>query len=204
MNQIVCFGDSITAGKSVPDNRRWTLLLQMALDARQDGPWALYSRGVPGETILEGLERFEKDVSPLLPAVVLIEFGLNDCSHRPGRAIPRVGLEQFNASLREVARLIRSGGGLPVFLTNHRVDPDRVEETSGMRFIDKLEPYQAAIRAAAESGGVCLVDVEAGFAELRDPKSALGTDGVHLSIEGHTYYAEVVFARLTPHLPGLT
>jgi len=202
MNQIVCFGDSITAGKSVPDIRRWTSLLQIALDVRQDGPWAVYGRGVPGETVVEGLERFDKDVASLLPAVVLIEFGLNDCSHRPGRMIPRVGLDEFEAGLCEVVRLVRSGGGLAVLLTNHRVDPDRVEETSGLRFLDKLAPYQSVIRATAESEEVPLIDVEAGFAELTDQKSALSTDGIHLSIEGHTHYAEIVFARLTPHLPS--
>ena len=200
MNQIICFGDSITAGKSVPDNKRWTSLLQTTLDAQFPGRWSLYSRGVPGETIVDGLSRFDRDVAPMLPTVVLIEFGLNDCSHIQGRSIPRVGVAEFATCLHEVVRLTRAGGGLPVLLTNHRVDPDRIEESSGLRFVDSLRPYQSAIREATISAQIPLVDVEAGFAALKDPKSALAPDGIHLSIEGHACYAAIVAPQLVPHL----
>jgi len=204
MNTIVCFGDSITAGKSVPENRRWTSLLQAGLDEKEVDRWRIYNRGVAGEAIVEGLARFEKDVAGLLPAVVLIEFGLNDCSHRPNRRVPRTGLNEFVSVLQELLRLVREGGSHPILLTNHRIDPDRIEETSGARCQENLAPYQSAIRQTANLERAMLIDVEERFSLLTDLRAALSSDGIHLSCEGHVHYAAIVAAALHPILKTLS
>jgi len=200
MKTIICFGDSITAGRSVPENSRWTSILQSALAQRPGPGWDVYTRGVPGDAIKQGLERFDKEVEGRLPAWVLIEFGLNDCSYQPNRQIPRTGLAEFGAVLNELIRLVRSGGGRPVLLTNHCVRQDRIDESSQRLVMDNLRPYQAAIREAASSTDVPLIDVEAGFASRADASSGLAADGIHLSLEGHVLYAELVLEGLTPIL----
>jgi lysophospholipase L1-like esterase len=196
---IVCLGDSITAGKSVPENRRWTSLLQSELDARETGRWEVYTRGVPGETVVQGLQRFEKDVTPLLPGFVLIEFGLNDCSRLPDRQIPRTGIMEFEAHLGEIVRLVSHCGGQPVLLTNHPVDPKQQEQSSGLLVAESLAPYQEAIRIAASKHGTALLDVEAGVGKAW-AAGCLAADGIHLSPDGHRLYAEAVFRGLVPIL----
>jgi lysophospholipase L1-like esterase len=204
IKNIVCLGDSITAGKSVPENRRWTSLVQAGLDGAESGRWSVYGRGMPGETIAEGLERFEGDVAGLMPAVVLIEFGLNDCSHRANRKVPRTGLNEFVVLLGEVIRLVRGGGGHPVLLTNHRINPERIEETSGARCAENLAPYQSAIRRAAGLEQTSLIDVEAGFDRVSDLGPLLSPDGIHLTCAGHRHYAGIVTEDLQPILEALT
>ncbi len=203
MKNIVCFGDSITAGRSVPENRRWTSRLQASLDALQNERWEIYNRGTPGETIVQGLERFEKEVEGLLPAVVLVEFGLNDCSHRPNRHVPRTGLPEFSATLLEVLRLVRAKQGCPVLLSNHQVDPQRIDEASGRPIHASLSPYQAVIRETAGKENLALIDVEAGFAAAGRTKQYLAADGIHLNRDGHALYEEIVRDALHPILLAL-
>ncbi len=200
-DRIICLGDSITAGKSVAENRRWTSLLQSLLDDLAEGRWEVYTRGMPGETVVQGLQRFEKDVAPLLPGHVLIEFGLNDCSRLPDRHIARTGLVEFTTHLEEIVRLVCRHGGRPVLLTNHPVDPEKREESSGERVGENLAPYQEAIRSVAANRATGLVDVEKGVSESWESQ-CLAADGIHLSPRGHRLYAEVVFRGLLPILEG--
>lgn len=199
-NRIICFGDSITAGKSMPEGGRWTSILQESLSEAGEVSWDVYNRGVPGETIAQGLDRFEKDVEPLLPAVTLIEFGLNDASFHAGREIPRTGLAEFRETLKETARKILHHGGTPVAVVNHRVDPDRIDPVSGRQTSRDLAPYQQAIRDLASGERLVLVDVEAGFGQQQ---SLLAPDGIHLSAEGHVVYARLVFNAVLPLLESL-
>ncbi|HEY64987.1 MAG TPA: hypothetical protein G4O02_10500 [Caldilineae bacterium] len=76
---IVCFGDSITRGYGLPEGRSWPSLLEAALRAREDGgAWIVVNAGVPGDTILQGLARLERDVLSHHPDVAFIAFGIND------------------------------------------------------------------------------------------------------------------------------
>lgn len=189
--RLVCLGDSITAGRRQPENRRWTALLQESLEAGDPGIWEVYNRGVPADTVRCGLDRFEKEVAPLLPAWVLIEFGLNDSSIPEGRTIPRVGLHDFETGLREVLRLVTAGGGKPVLLTNHPVDPDLAGPGGPVATL--VGPYQETIRRVSSSHPCALLDVEKGFSASG---RHLADDGIHLSREGNAEYARVVLRGL--------
>jgi len=191
--RLVCFGDSITAGKREPEHKRWTALLQQELEQIAPSRWEVYNRGVPGETCRDGLARFEKDIAPMLPATVLIEFGINDCSVLEGRQIPRVGLADFEAVIHELVRLVRAEGGVPVLLTSHPVRP-AISDPDG-QFSQRLEGYQNTIRCVAAYGTSPLIDIERGFAACVKGEH-LNEDGVHLSRAGHARYASVVLEGL--------
>jgi lysophospholipase L1-like esterase len=161
--------------------------------------WEVYTRGVPGETVVQGLQRFEKDVAPLLPALVLVEFGLNDCCHLPDRRIPRTGIEEFQVHLEEIVRLVIQGGGRPVLLTNHPTAPGLREETSGLPLAEKLAYYQETIRRVAKNHRTGLLDLERGVGSSWT-HLCLTKDGIHLTPEGHDIYGRVVFRELLPIL----
>ncbi len=76
--RIVCLGDSITRGYGVPASQAWPARLEAILSRNARPPWQVINAGVPGDTILQGLARLERDVSPHRPDVVFIAFGLND------------------------------------------------------------------------------------------------------------------------------
>lgn len=189
MRTIICLGDSITAGKKLPEGQRWSALLQDGLDAATGKGWQVYNRGIPSETVTLGLGRFEKDVLPHLPGWVLVEFGLNDCSFLEGREIPRVGPLEFSAVLGEIIRLTRKGKGLPLLLTNH---PPGTTTALGRRCADNLRPYQQAIRETARHTGCGLIDMEKLFGASENSAAGLVEDEIHFNAFGHAMYASLL------------
>ncbi len=76
---IVCLGDSITSGYGLTRDQSWPARLEATLLTRDSHvAWRVVNAGVPGDTILQGLARLERDVLAHQPAVVFIAFGLND------------------------------------------------------------------------------------------------------------------------------
>lgn len=203
-HRIVCLGDSITASKSVGVLEGWPALLQLHLQER--GPWCVYNRGVSGETVRQGLDRLDKDVLPLLPAIVLIEFGLNDSSFRPKSTIPRVIPQDFRICLQEITERIRSGGGKPILVINHPLGrPDPILPNRLHRQL-YLARYHAITRTLAKKKKYPLLDLhhrlKAKYA-LPWQAHALNRDGVHLNKRGHEMYAHALIQELSRWLPGI-
>lgn len=200
MENIICFGDSITAGRPFPEGRRWTALLQSSLDSLAPGRFHVFNRGVGGHHTADGLARYDADVIPRLPGYVLIEFGFNDASVAPGRHVARVPLPAFAINLLEIIRLVRLGGGSPILIANHPIEKDRAaEQGNGCLYYDNFAPYQPEIRRVAAESGTPLIDLEQALAHL-PLGQLLSEDGLHLSLEGNRHYAEAVLAGLKPHL----
>ena len=102
---IICFGDSITEGAEFAKPERWPSVLQSKLDSGQMGRFKVYNRGVGGDTTACGFDRLDTDVLPLLPGLLLVQFGFNDANVRDWAVVPRVGLQEFKKNLREFHRI---------------------------------------------------------------------------------------------------
>jgi lysophospholipase L1-like esterase len=116
---LICFGDSITQGAGLAENHRWTARLAFLLEERFPERFDVFNRGVGGNTTAMALDRIQADVVPLLPAIVLIEFGINDAYVYPWCKTPRVGLKDFRRNLEEIIRQVLSSGGHPRLIINH-------------------------------------------------------------------------------------
>jgi len=78
--RLIALGDSIVIGYTVPTGSAWPAILHAALSDRWPHiAWSVVNSGVCGETVLQGLDRLERDALRLRPAVLFIAFGLNDC-----------------------------------------------------------------------------------------------------------------------------
>ena len=191
--RIVCFGDSITAGSS--ESERWTTLLQARLDNTKPGWCQVVNRGIGGHTSAQGLDRIEKDVLELLPAVVLIEFGFNDCNTRPPFIVPRVGVEEYKKNLLEVHRLVAKNG-TPVFIINHPATREDMQG-NGKSYRENMIPYDRALRSVVAELNAASIDLPEMIASRKISLSEfLLPDGVHLSTAGNKAYAEMVFDGL--------
>lgn len=73
---IACFGDSLTAGYGVDEDRSFPANLQRDLDAA-GYHYRVLNLGISGETTKDGLARIDR-VLALKPAIVVVEFGGND------------------------------------------------------------------------------------------------------------------------------
>ena len=102
--RVICFGDSITAGK-YPDH-----LAELRPDLE------IVNAGVGGNITAQGLARMEADVLSRKPDVVLIMFGTNDSVLRAAKTY-RTPLKTFGENLEKMIEACRAVGATPVVAT---------------------------------------------------------------------------------------
>lgn len=170
---VVCFGDSITAGQHLDPELAWPALLG----------WE--ARGVPGETTRQALERFPRDVQESGAAKVVIQFGLNDCNRwETDRGLSRVSEAAFEANLVEMVERARRFEIEPALVT---ITPT----LKGVEYEEAAEAYTQTIVWLADELTVPIYDVRDELEHLPLDELLL-PDGVHLSAEGHRFYAEIL------------
>ncbi|MFH2135359.1 MAG: arylesterase [Pseudomonadota bacterium] len=76
-NNILVFGDSLSAGYGIAREASWAHLLQQELTA--DGkPYTVINASISGETTAGGLRRIDRALKEHRPAIVILELGAND------------------------------------------------------------------------------------------------------------------------------
>ena len=200
--RIVCFGDSITQGHDLDDTQRWTGLLARALPGHE-----ICNHGSGGQTTAMALDRIVANILPLFspkePAIVVIEFGLNDCALYPGRLRSRVSVAEFRDNLTEIIDLCQAAGATCLLVANHRVSQPAERQGNGRNRQENAEPYNSTIRELALAKHVAVVDIAAQVSARGDDAAALlHDDGVHLSPAGNRTYATLIHAALAPLLIG--
>lgn len=152
---IVCHGHSVPAGyfrtPEVHTFESYPHLLHLAL--KSCFPYALLNvivTAVGGEDSECGATRFDRDVLPLRPDVVTIDYGLND---------RRIGLKRAEAAWRGmIDRTIASGGKVILLTPSPELKLNPEEDPS-----DQLLLHTAQIRALARQYGIGLADTQAAF-----------------------------------------
>ena len=198
---IVCFGDSITDAGGYAEGDRWPTILHAKLNEWKPGAFGVHNRGIGGNTTAQGLDRFADDVLPLLPAVVLLEFGFNDGNVFDWSKKSRVGLEEFKANLRELHRAVRARKGTCVFIVNHTIG--RLGGTGGNdeSHNTNVARHNEGVKQVAKALKAPFVDLP-GLMKQRAiaAKRVVCDDNLHLSVEGNHIYADLVFESLKPLL----
>jgi lysophospholipase L1-like esterase len=187
-SRVVFLGDSIT------EQHLFTLDLETLLLCRHPQlRLRCYNRGLGGERAADGLERFDRDVAPLAPALVFLQFGMNDGGYRP--LLPRLA-DEFRHGLTGLVRRARSIGAEPVLLSPGCVDPDRKPELFGYNVT--LESLTDICREVSEAEGAPFADLFAPLLAgvMADPTSPLLPDGVHPGPEGQRIMATAAAEQL--------
>lgn len=190
MLQAVCFGDSISAGWGVPPPLSWVSLLGKQLYERGLSV-CLHNKGIPGDTSWGGLSRVEHDVLAYAPALVSVQFGLNDCTPDSffADASPMVPMVAYAENMERMLKTLQRHVGKVLVLTSH---PCRVEDLGYGSYEKDRRRYNTCLREIVQGLGLGLCDIESywdaqGEAFIR---KGLSYDGVHLSMEGNRFYAE--------------
>jgi len=204
---IVAFGDSITngvapAGMTEADTFRD--IVRRELTERLGAKVEVINAGVNGDIVPLAIGRLRRDVLDRKPDIVTIMFGGNEAGfYRPetnGFAdTPRVGRDEFKATLVKIVDRIRTVGVTVVLMTC----PPMTERYWGMN----LEPYQKnginflvkdyaqAMRDVAAEKGVVLIDVYGAF-QKEPSKLDFFPDGLHPDARGHRVIADLLVERL--------
>jgi lysophospholipase L1-like esterase len=197
--RVVCFGDSITHAQACAEADRWTTQLAFQLEQASPGGFEVFNRGIGGNTTALALDRIQNDVIPLLPGLVLIEFGINDAYVFPWAKIPRVALPGYMENLAEILRQVRAAQGEAVLIINHPITTrtDQHPQGNNISVGENLELYSQEARAWARNENLTVIDLpELLKQEVVSMEEFWSDDGVHLSPLGNRLYANFVFSSL--------
>jgi lysophospholipase L1-like esterase len=172
-------------------------LITKKLDAVKPGVIEVHNRGIGGNTSAQGFDRWSADVLPLLPGVLLIQFGFNDANVYDFSVEPRVGLPEFEKNLKEFHGIAKSHNSVPIFILNHSIGDVDGKQGNGKSYNDNYEPYNTAIRRIAGELNTLLIDVPLQMS-LRGIKTEdfVSGDQIHLSLEANHDYADIIYSEL--------
>jgi lysophospholipase L1-like esterase len=190
VTQILCFGDSMTAGTVSPALARFALdagrpesypfKLQTLLAARYTAQTiTVLNAGKGGEPAEQARDRFNGALSEAKPQLLLLMEGANDLN-TPNESID---VSEIVAAMEDMVRdaMLR---GIPVMVAT--IPPQRLGgKTAAPGLVDK---FNRDLRLMASKKGAQLVDVNAML-----PLSLIGQDGLHPTEEGYQKLAEIFF-----------
>ena len=205
--KIVAFGDSTTAprGKLVV----YADILRRELPAKGVDAWVINS-GVGGNDTNRARQRFERDVLAHKPSLAIIQFGINDAAFdiwkKPPAKKPRVSLARYQENLTFFIEQLHKQNAKVILMTPNplRWTP-KLREMYGRPPYDPNDPsgfstvlkgYAAAARRLAQTKGVPLVDIYAGYeAYAREDGQSMDElllDGMHPNAKGHRMAADLL------------
>lgn len=209
---IVALGDSVTQGLAEPDHFLHDQVYHAHLKRRLERqyPLATFSvinAGADGQTAVDGLKRFDRDVAAHQPDLLLIAFGLNDASLG---GLARI--EQFAGSIESLIERTRSQTKADLMLLTPNMmlvrDNDAIPQryrhfapamlqlqTSGV-----LAHYARRIREIAQHHQIAVADIYRQWETLAscgvDTTAMLSNGLNHPNEEGHRYAGEAIFRAL--------
>jgi lysophospholipase L1-like esterase len=196
---VVFYGDSITEQNLYPAYLETFLASRFPSKAI-----ASFNLGWSGDTARGGTRRFARDVAPVEPTLVFVNFGMNDGGYKPFQQ--RV-YDAYLASQRELADEIAKTGARQVLLTTSPIDPDR--RPDGAAYNEMLARMaDGVIRLGAELG-MPVIDIFHPMLDLqrlakeKQPGFTMIPDSVHPDPVGHLVMAYLAMRRIdAPRVAG--
>lgn len=190
-NTYLAFGDSITESLGATLRQGWPILLERQLRAAW-GEASVIADGVGASASDAGVNRLPESLAETRPAYTLVLYGTNDwsrCAFLAPEACPTV------ARLREMIRIARGAGSLPVVGTIVPVDPS----ATAPRVADRnywVKIQNELIRPMVIEEGAVLADAWTAFGpESQWP--SLFFDFLHPNDEGHERIATAFAQAIT-------
>jgi lysophospholipase L1-like esterase len=220
---IVALGDSTTATAKdwAPEIREVYAdclprqLQSAGIEAHVD------NAGIGDTTTRDALERLDRDVRSHRPAIVIVQFGINDSwiDVDLGSSTPRLTRAEFRSNLHTIVRVLKADGVRVVLMTPNPMrwsDPYYIRafephpellSTADERGIDRLlEQYAGDVRTVARSERVTSVDVYQAFESYgREPGRSvndllLAGDGIHPNQAGQAFVCRLLADELVKHV----
>jgi lysophospholipase L1-like esterase len=196
---IAFFGDSIT------EQNLYTAYLETFLLSRFPGKdLAVFNLGWGGDTASGGNKRFARDVAPVQPSLVFVNFGMNDGGYK---AFDEATFRNYLAAQGALADTIRAAGARQVLVTPSPVD-DVLRKDQGV-YNDTLSRMARGLGQLAAERGLPLIDLLHPMVEVqrrakeRDPGFTMIPDTVHPDAVGHLVMAYLAIRQIdAPRVVG--
>lgn len=177
---IVCFGDSITAGRGAPAGHSYPDYLQKLLDSR-GYHYRVLNMGISGDTTKDAVSRLP-NVLAAHPDLVVVELGGNDMLRGLPITATRANLDRAISTLQRARiKIALAGITLP---PNYGAD--------------YIHSIQQTYADAAKKYRVPLLPFI--YDHVYDVPGAIQSDGIHATAKGNALVAKNVFALIQPML----
>ena len=173
---------------------------------------AVYNAGVPGDTTLELLKRFNRDVAQYEPDLVLLLAGANDMFY-PGHML---GIEACRRNMNALLDRVRNIGAESIIMTVPRfVESLMIENYPAtlehpLSICERLADLNELIKSLADERGIPLVDVfslidpvdDSAESLMLNPANSQRRDGMHFTAAGCSRVAHGVYEVIKREQPG--
>jgi acyl-CoA thioesterase-1 len=178
---ILVFGDSLSAGYGLPQEKSWPRLLEARLRKERLG-YTVANASVSGETTAGGARRIGDALKTHQPEIVVIELGANDGLRGQNLNVMRQNLERMiDASRKAKAEVLLVGMRLP--------------PNYGMAYTEKFQQTFADVARQRKTAFVPFL-----FQGFADDLSYFQTDRVHPTAEAQALMLDTVWKGLEPLL----
>jgi len=195
MRRVFFFGDSIVAGRMLPNRQNWVTLISDFLAENYPGETLMYNLGVTSEGS-EGLkERLNHDMTIRMKHKSLDDFtltfiatGLNDSKAPKGKI--QTPENVFESNIRKVIKSARKYSDLVIV-----VGLIKVSEKIPLDFYnDKISHYNDILARICSDENVPFVNL---YNVWPDKKTNLySKDGIHPNKSGHEFIYKCVLSEL--------
>ncbi|MEI6655660.1 MAG: SGNH/GDSL hydrolase family protein [Verrucomicrobiota bacterium] len=193
-DRVVLLGDSIT------EQRLYTTAIEAYTLARFP-QWQLTFRNIGwgGDTAQGGLSRAPRDLLPLKPTFVTIDFGMNDHGYR---AHDEAIFKNYIDKQTQLVALLKTNGSRVALVTPQPIEEKRPDPDKDVRN-NSLRKMSDGLREVATKESVLFADQFDPFmavmlkARQADPAAVIGGgDAVHPGPVGHTIMAWAILKSL--------
>ena len=174
---ILVFGDSLSAGYGLAQGEGWVDLLGQRLQREKLG-YDVVNASISGETTLGGRNRIEAALQEHKPAVVIVELGAND-------GLRGSAVETTRANLIAIVAACHKAGA-KVLLVGMRIPPNY-----GPVYTRRFEAMFAEV--ARQQNTSLVPFMLEGFADKRDLFQA---DGIHPAAQAQPRILDNIYKRL--------
>ena len=177
---LVCYGDSITAGRGLAYGEAYPDFLEKKLDA-QGYRYKVINQGTSGATTKDALAGLPF-IQRLHPAVVIVEFGGND-------GLRGVPVEESRSNLDQVLTALEKAH-VKILLAGITLPPDYGP--------DYIRSFNQMFRDLAARHHVAFVPML--YVNLVHVPGTIQDDGIHPTAKGSAIIADTLFPVLKPLL----
>jgi len=177
---VVCMGDSQVV------HTNWPAVLDSLLEGTYPhAEFKTIGSGIPQETSYLGARRFDSTVGCYNPQIIVIGYGTNDTGG---------GVSLFRNGMTDLINKAKGTGATVLVHSIGYIDSNKHEGKKS------FTTYNNVLREVCASCGVPYIDLCSSMAQ--DPGRYLDSDGMHLSGEGGSLLAHLVFNTLVNYLNG--
>lgn len=196
---VVFYGDSIT------QQNLYSAYLETFLASRFPSKRiASFNLGWGGDTARGGTQRFDRDVAPVEPTLVFVNFGMNDGGYK---AFQQNVYDSYLAAQKELADQIAKAGAREVLFTTSPIDPD--QRPDGDVYNGMLARMADGVIQMGDELAIPVIDLFHPMLEVqrqakeREPAFTMIPDSVHPDPVGHLVMAYLALQRIdAPRVVG--